>query len=267
MAWVPVRVEPDDDPGGGIVHVDVRVNGRSVDVVLDTGAARTTIPARAGLAQLPVADHRSSGTAFGRHATDGVRVDSLSFGGIEHGPLIIDRSERAEGQLGLDVLARHRLHLDLDGGWLGMDECSHVGQQHVLCRGQRGHPHLRLRWGETSGYAVLDTGASVTVVDAGFATRHPRLLTAPGASQGTDAAGLTQPGQIWTLAGPSIEDLNFAAHTAAVVDLGFVNAGADHHVDLIVGYPLLRQATWTLDLTEGTWSARLPDHNGGQVVP
>lgn len=186
-----------------------------------------------------------------------MRVNSLRFGNVEHGPLLIGRGQGEDGQLGMDVLAHHRLHLDLDGGRLGMDEQGPVGDVHALAVGPAGHPHLRLRWGHVRGYAVLDTGASVTVVDTGFARRHPHLLAPLGAWQGTDAAGLTQEGQIWNLSGPSIEDLQFAAHTAAVVDLGFVNAAATEPVDLIVGYPLLRQATWTLSVADGAWSARL----------
>ncbi len=155
------------------------------------------------------------------------------------------------------MLQRHRLHLDLDGRRLGLDEHDHVGDRHPLVLGEAGHPHLRLHCGEVTAYAVLDTDASVTVVDAGFADRHPHLFTSLGESHGTDAAGLTQPGQIWTLAGPTIRDLTFAAHTAAVVDLGLINTAEREPVDLIVGYPLLRQATWTLNLTDGTWSARL----------
>jgi predicted aspartyl protease len=263
MPWVPLRVDADEDPGGGIVRVDVQVEGRTIALVLDTGAARTTIPARAGIAHLPTAARRSSGTAFGRHSTDRVRVDSLRFGGIEHGPLLVDRGSGEVGQLGLDVLGRYRLHLDLDGGLLGLDEHDHVGSQHPLVLGQAGHPHLRLHWGEVTAHAVLDTGASVTVVDTGFADRHPHLFTSLGASQGTDAAGLTQPGTIWTISGPSIDDLHFAPHTAAVVDLGFINADARDPVDLIVGYPLLRQTVWTLNLPEGTWSAGLPPDPGG----
>ncbi len=258
MSWVPLRVEPEDDPGGGIVRVDAQVEGNLVDLLLDTGASGTMIPARAGIAQLPTFGQRSSSTAFGRQTTDRVRVDSLRFGDAEHGPLVVDRGNGADGYLGLDVLGRYRLHLDVDGGLLGLDEQDHVGDQHRLVLGEAGHPHLRLHWGEVTAYAVLDTGASVTVVDAGFADRHPQLFTSLGASQGTDAAGLTRPGRIWTISGPSIEDLDFAAHTAAVVDLAFINAGAQEPVDVIVGYPLLRQATWTLNLTDGTWSARLP---------
>lgn len=155
------------------------------------------------------------------------------------------------------MLRRYRLHLDLDGGKLGLDEGGHVNNRHPLAIGPSGHPHVTLHWGHVSAYAVLDTGASLTIVDAGFAERHPHLLTPLGPSQGTDAAGLTQAGQIWTLCGPSIEDLDFTSHTAAVVDLGFVNAGGKEPVDVIVGYPLLRQATWTLNLPEGTWSACL----------
>jgi len=258
MSWVSLRVDPDDEPGGGIVRVPAHVNGRAIEAVLDTGAASSTLPASAGIAGLPAVRRSSSGTAFGRHTSDRVTVQSLVFGGIEHGPLVVERDPGETSLVGLDVLGRHRLHLDLDAGRLGLDEGDHVGHLHVLELGRNGHPHLTLHWGDAvSAYAVLDTGASVTVADSGFARRNPALFKEVGASQGTDAAGVRQDGQVYTVAGPTIEGLEFAAHTAAVVDLGFVNDGAERPVDLIVGYPLLRQAIWTLDLSEGTWAARL----------
>jgi len=256
MAWVPLRVEADDEPGGGTVRIDAQVEGMLVDLVLDTGAASTAIPERAGVVGVPVSDRRETGTAFGHHTADRVRVESLRLAGFEHGPLVVDLTG-GHGQLGLDVLGQHCLDLDLDGGWLGLDEDAQRGPAHRLTLGPSGHPHVALHWGDIEAYCVLDTGASVTVVDAGFAQRHPQLLTPLGTSTGTDAAGITQSGKTWTLSGPSIADVSFAAHTAVVVDLGFVNAGIGEHVDLIVGYPLLRQATWMLNLPGRTWSAQL----------
>ncbi len=97
MSWVPLRVDPDDDPGGGVVRVDAQVEGRPVEFVPDTGAASTTIPRGAGIAHLPKAGQRSSGTAFGRHTTDRVKVSSLWFGGTEHGPMLVDRGNREDG--------------------------------------------------------------------------------------------------------------------------------------------------------------------------
>lgn len=257
MPRTPLRVVPDDDPGGGIVRVEAEVDGIRTDLVLDTGAARTGVPGSVlGGDRESVGSH-NSGTVFGRQTTDRVTVESLRFGGIEHGPLLIDRNTTDDGQLGLDVLGHHRVHLDLDGGWLSLDEGDHVGTQHPLSLGRSGHPHLRMHWGEVSAYGVLDTGASVSVVDVDFAQRHPELFTLLGdTSTGTDAAGITHAGQIWTLAASTIDDIAFAAHTAAVVDLGFVNQGAERPVDLIIGYPLLRQAVWTLDWPKGAWSAR-----------
>lgn len=257
MSWSALRVVPDDDPGGGIVRIDADVDGRPVDLVLDTGAARTTLPASVAQ-RLPDAGTGSSGTAFGRGSVRYARVPHLRVGELRSGPLTVGCGHDEEGQLGLDVLARHRVTLDLDGGRIGFDEGDHVGPAHPLDLGRSRHPHLTLRWGDIAAYAVVDTGSSVSLVDTGLAKRHPELLTLLGDdSTGTDAAGIQQSGQIHTLAGPSVEGLQFAAHTAAVVDLRFINAGAQRPVDLVVGYPMLRQAIWVFDFPQRSWSARL----------
>lgn len=258
MSWVPLHLRPDDEPGSQVVRTDVVADGRRVGVLLDTGGARTVLP-EALFGGYRVVGHSRGNGVFGPSASPRIRLESLRFGGIEHGPLVVERgAPQAPCLVGLDVLSRHVLHLDLDGGRLGLDEGGHVGPARRLTLGQAGHPHLELHWGDADGYAVLDTGASVTVVDPRFAHAHPQLLTPIGeTSSGTDSSGARRPGgQVWSLTGPVIGGLSFDAGTAVVVDLGFVNAGTRRPVDLIAGYPLLRQAVWTLDLPGALWSAR-----------
>jgi hypothetical protein len=47
-----------------------------------------------------------------------------------------------------------------------------------------------------------------------------------------------------------IADVLFAGHLVAVADLGAV----PEPIEMVLGYPTLRQALWSMDLPSGRWS-------------
>ncbi len=124
-------------------------------------------------------------------------------------------------------------------------------------RGQRGHVLLSAHWDAVSApQAVWDTGAGVTVVDAGFADRHSELFTPAGSAQGSDGVGSAETPMV-ILRGPRIGSLSFGDSLAAVVDLSEINATLEQPLEIILGYPLLAQADWIIDLRDNRWSAVL----------
>lgn len=132
--------------------------------------------------------------------------------------------------------------------------CPPVGAEgHRIQLGEAGHVYLELEWSPDgpAASAVFDTGASVTVVDTAFARTHPELLTSPGASRGTDSSGATFETPMVRMAGPRLLGRDFAATWAALVDLEPVNRTIQRRMDLIIGWPILRRANWTIDHARG----------------
>ena len=95
--------------------------------------------------------------------------------------------------------------------------------------------------------ALWDTGADITVVDRRLVTSHPELFTAPGRADGTDSSGTTVPTDVCRMEAYRIADVPFAGHVVAVADL-------PEPMEMVLGYPTLCQAIWSMDLPSGTWS-------------
>ena len=83
---------------------------------------------------------------------------------------------------------------------------------------------------------------------------HPELFEEIGPSTGTDSSGSQAQTPLLQMAGPVIGHRAFTAHRAVAVDLSAVNAGLEYPMDLILGYPTLRQADWLFDFPAKRWA-------------
>ncbi|MDQ2850061.1 MAG: retropepsin-like domain-containing protein [Actinomycetota bacterium] len=114
--------------------------------------------------------------------------------------------------------------------------------------GSRRHVYVTVTWptGQTAD-AVIDTGASVTVVDERFAAHHPTLFTHDSMSEGTDSSGTVMQTPMVQMAAVRMLGAEFRASVAAVVDLSAANATIERKMDLILGWPILSQGTFVID--------------------
>jgi len=99
--------------------------------------------------------------------------------------------------------------------------------------------------------ALWDTGADVTVVDRDLVSSHAELFAARGSADGTDSSGTTALTDLCRMEGYRITDVLFASHLVAVADL-------PEPMEMVLGYPTLRQAVWSMDLPSGRWAVRRP---------
>jgi hypothetical protein len=113
---------------GQPIMVAARVNGSgSVQLMLDTGAARTVISPTA-LTALGVSyegsQHGTLQGVTGDAEVEAVKVDSIEVGGAKHGPLLVIShdtgfgSDRGDGLLGRDFLDSFTLTIDNTAGLL-----------------------------------------------------------------------------------------------------------------------------------------------------
>lgn len=122
----------------------------------------------------------------------------------------------------------------------------------------RDHPYVEVSWPGVTAQTCWDTGSGITIVNRDFWLAHPRLFEEIGTSAGTDATGATIETPAVLVAEAVIGGRSFASHKAAVVDLTQANSTIELPMDLILGYPALRQADWLFDFPARRWMAMDP---------
>ncbi|HEY6313441.1 MAG TPA: retropepsin-like aspartic protease [Streptosporangiaceae bacterium] len=119
MPAVPLIIEPDpEDPDFATVLVDATIAGRPYRLILDTGAARTTLdPDDYTRGLSPVGQDASSATFGGRVTEPLVTITDLAVGPLRVDALDVARRDREVGSLlGMDVLGRCCCHFRLPLG-------------------------------------------------------------------------------------------------------------------------------------------------------
>ena len=255
MPELSLIVEHDtDEPDFATVMVDATIAGRPYRLVLDTGAARTQLNSDEYTSAL----HPSATGPI-------VTVTDVVIGPLRRVELDVSRTERGQrNTLGMDLLGHYRCHFQLGAGVVELETPSGVQGGHALTRGPRGDVYIDVRWPGITGQARWDTGSGRTIVDRDFWLSHPDLFEQVGASDSNGAPLLL-------MAGPVIGGREFSPHKAVAVDLSRVKAAVDHPIDLILGYPTIRQADWLFDFPGGLWlltSSHRPGPAGrGHVRP
>ena len=151
------------------------------------------------------------------------------------------------------MLRHHRLDVRLGQATLTIDGSDPVDQERPLLTSSRGHPYVEVNWSGHSAHAIWDTGAGVTVVDTAFARAHRHLFSQPTTAVGADAHGNSSEAPLVMMAACSIGGRSFAAGVAAIADIAGIQRPGDSRFDLIVGYPVISQADWSIDLRNGRW--------------
>lgn len=257
MHEVPLVIELDaDDADFAAMLVDATIAGRPYRLLMDTGAARTQLRADDYTSALRPVGADESSASFGGSVTEPVvTVTDLALGSLRLASLDVTRGGHSRAQvLGMDVPGRYRCHFRLEAGVLELDAPPGTGAGLEFMQGPRGHVYLDVHWPGVTARACWDTGAGVTVVDHAFWLSHRELFEQVGASTGTDANGDRAETPLLLMAGPVIGQCAFERHKAVAVDLAGVNATLEHPMDLILGYPLIRQADWLFDFPAGRWA-------------
>ena len=263
MAATALTLVPEPDaPHECLPHVSVEVDGVVVDAILDSGAGRTQITWRPGLDLRAAPENGGTGATGAPLPSLGRCVVSLRIAGIEVGPLEVDvvppGGTRRTDLVGQDVLSRFRCLYELVGARLTLDADPPETTAAVWV-GQHGHVLVETSWPghDVSALALLDTGASSTVVDTRFAERHPELVQLDGVVTGQDASGATFEARTGTVRGPVVLGAQLDRAAVAAMDLGAIDLGADRAVELVLGWSTLRQADWYVDHS-GRRAACLP---------
>jgi hypothetical protein len=262
---VPLKVVPDAlTPEAAEVFVTVSIAGREYDLILDTGGASSRIVGddlTRAFEPVPPDGDPGRGVFGGSSAsTPRVLVPELRLGTITTTGLAVELTRETDEDhdasppiLGLDVLRHHRLDIRLKDGTLTIDGSDSVDEERPLLTSSRGHPHVEVNWAGHKALAIWDTGAGVSVVDTAFARAHRHLLSPHATAIATDSHGNSAATPLVTMAACSIGGRDFAASVAAIADIAGIQRPGDPQFQLILGYPVISQADWSMDFRNGRW--------------
>ncbi|MGD7706357.1 aspartyl protease family protein [Microlunatus sp. Y2014] len=246
------------------IFVDAKVDGEACRLLFDTGARRTTVPWSPRLAALSqTRDDGGRGVSGAVSEATVVTVDELSVGPYTERGLAVEllpRESAAPAVLGMDVIGGACGEFAFDAERLVIDAPAPTSAPlWPLDSEPRRQPTVPLAIADTVTDAVWDTGASITVVDQGWAAAHPGAITPDGSvSTGTDSAGRSVSSTGGRLSACEIGGLEFAATRCAVVDLSPVNEHLANPLTVILGLPVLLQATWWMDFPGRRWAVVRP---------
>ena len=262
MMELPMILEPDrDDPDCAAVCVDGSAEGRRRRFLVDTGAAVTQVP-RAWLAHGSTSQGERTGeAALGSAHQHLAQLDSLRVGSLEVRKatvgVLAEEHPHPWGLLGMDVLGVEAWQFDFAERRIGMGSVESDADRPWLSldRYPAGQPLVEMSVGPVPvpAAAVWDSGAGITLVDAGFQYRHAELFVPAGSATGRDSGGSQAQTPLAVMAASRIADVEFPPCKVAVVDLGHATAALDRPMDLILGYTLIRSAAWTFDFPQERW--------------
>ncbi|SMB97655.1 retropepsin-like aspartic protease [Deinococcus hopiensis] len=262
MTTFELIVQPDaEEPGAAEIFVAGVVAGRPYHFLLDTGAARTTLPYDAHTATYPTAgNHRGSGV-FSAFHEDLITVPRVVLGPIVRTDMTVIRtSGQTSGHplIGMDLLKEHCLLFRFGERRVWVDPARFTVESSLnqeLWLDKAAHPYVSVWFGALEAQAVWDTGAGITVVDLDFVREYPELFQEAGSSTGTDATGMSMSTPMFLMTAMVIGNIAFPPQRVAGVELSGVNARLERPMNLILGYNTLSRADWMFDFPQRRWGA------------
>jgi predicted aspartyl protease len=234
--------------------VPVRVNGHGpYRFVVDSGADRTVISRKlADTLGLPLGGDVTLYSVVGASRVQTVQIDHIAIGTTEveaiQAPALDERDLGAQGLLGIDALADHRLLLDFDRKEIVVQDASvrmRALPDEIVVTARRRNGQLILTEAQALGSrvsAVIDTGAQVTIGNAALRARLPSGRRSPKVARSimTSVTGATLSVDLVQIREMRIGGIIFSDVTIAFSDSPvFALFGLSHEPAILLGTDLL----------------------------
>lgn len=252
--------------GGGWLMAPCEINGLQKECKIDTGVNVSSIRESADTINFASLAKRRYFSASGKSVTcDLVQVPSLNLGSISKSsfeavrcPVVDVRTEI--NIIGLDYFAGTNLLIDYrrqeitfspDQKDFSLQSWDPDSVDHILVPVKAGHKYQP----NVPTIAMLDTGASMTVVSKEFAQKNSRYFTLISEfDQGSDTHGHKLTAKLMLMSGITIGELVVAGEYVMAIDFKGIKKFAGEKVDFIIGHNMLKNANWYFDLVDRKWA-------------
>lgn len=188
-------------------------------LLFDTGAATSQLKRSALTEALAGRGRVKSRGLLGTAEQDTATVELLEAGGLSVRGLKVTLDD-THGILGADVLGDYAYTFDLERLAVTFIAPFTDG---VRCRvGPRRHFFVPVEIGGRRARALLDTGASASLIDAGFYRKAFGRAAEGAHEEGTDVTGATLDTQLVSIGSLKIGEVTFPAHEFAAFDFSAI---------------------------------------------
>ena len=217
-------------------------------LLFDTGAATSQL-LQSNLTDLLVRVQTiESHGALGSTTQDVVTVDELCVGDIKANHLQVTLDD-STGILGNDVLRNYAFTLDTR-----KDEIVLVDPftSDLNCTiGQRGHLYIEIKIGHKTCMALIDTGASCSIIDAAFCKEMFGMISEAKTETGEDWTGAAFETPIISVDSLTIGSVRFPEHEFAVLDFKQIFPFMEVPIAAIIGATTLSCKKFSFNQIDG----------------
>ena len=217
-------------------------------LLFDTGAATSQLLQSDLTDSLVKVQTIKSHGALGSKTQDVVIVDELCAGDIKANHLQVTLDD-STGILGNDVLRNYAFTLDTHKDEIVLVEPFTSDLNCTI--GQRGHLYVEIKIGHKTCMALIDTGASCSIIDTAFCKEMFGVISEAKTETGEDWTGATFETPIVSVDTLTIGSVRFPAHEFAVLDFEQVFPYMEVPIAAIIGATTLSCKKFSFNQIDG----------------
>ena len=217
-------------------------------ILFDTGAGSSQLLKSSVTESLEKCEEVEAHGAFGSKKLDRVIVDELCIGDIKQKNLTVTLDDEV-GILGLDVLSNYAFTLDTINDEIILLDSFESDIQ--LIKGQMGHLYVEIELGGKKGLALLDTGASGSIIDEAFYFETFGDTSNLDVDEGEDWTGAVFEAKVVLLDSLSINNIRFPEHEFGVIDFKKMFPFMEYPIIAIIGATTLTCKKFSFSLPNG----------------
>jgi predicted aspartyl protease len=244
------------EPGEHLPYVSVIFDGKQKKLLLDTGAKKSSIVTDDWSSQYPVIEndqnHFSQGASGVKVKCELIEINKLEIGNVSISDHQIKRCQ--SDIFGLDLIGDTPFEVDYKKGRLNYLLKIDKSSSHKLGRMKKGHLTVKTKIKDEEYSTILDTGATVTIVDLSYVKKHPSLFKLIKRDDGTDGhSGEEIKSYRYKLSQLFIGDVSLKNISIISFDFPDNMKRGFEGSPIMIGNDILKLATWKFDLKNMLW--------------
>lgn len=236
-------IRKEKDPGSFYVESNYGL------LMFDTGAATSQLPYSNLTRTLEKVQTADGYGAFGSKVQNYVIVDRLCVGDITAKNLRVSLDDSV-GLLGIDVLKNYAFTLDTQNNEIILTK---PFASDIRCKvgPQRGHIYVEVEILGKNCLAVIDTGASCSVLDESFLRNMNDSISAEKVAIAEDWTGETFETKIMSVDSLQIGNVRFPQHEFALLDFKQIFLFMEYPISAIIGASTFSCKKFSFNLIDG----------------